>query len=556
MRWTGLLLLSSFILLRPSALAPSPNSSPLRLVDVAAQAGLKFQHMSGSAEKQYILESMSGGVAWIDYDRDGWPDLYLVNGGRWEDLVEGKRSVSNALFRNNGNGTFTDVTSKAGVGNSQWGMGVAVGDYDNDGWPDIYVCNYGPDTLYRNKHDGTFEDVTARAGLGDPRWSVSAAFGDYDGDGRLDLYVTNTVQFDHRNPPAMRCHYRGMRVQCGPLGLVPDPDILYHNNGDGTFTDVSQKTGIADVLPSYGLGVVWGDYDNDGDSDIYVANDQMANFLFQNQGNGTFKEVGFLSLVALNDDGIAQGSMGVDFGDYDRDGFLDLFVTNFADDYNTLYRNLGNGRFRDMSAPAGLVYPSWASVGWGTAFVDLDNDGWLDLFVANGHVFPQVDQYNLGQSFREPCQWFRNSGKGKFEEIRSSLKMKSWSSRGAAFADFDNDGDIDVAVNNLDGPPSLLRNEGGNRLGHWLLLALEGVRSNRSAIGARVTIETESGRQMQEVRGGSSYESSNDLRLHFGIGTATTVKNLTVRWTDGSLQQFKNVPADRIYKLKEGGQLQ
>ena len=301
---------------------------------------------------------------------------------------------------------------------------------------------------------------------------------------------------------------------------------------------------------------MWGDYDNDGDSDIYVANDQMANFLFQNQGNGTFKEVGFLSLVALNDDGIAQGSMGVDFGDYDRDGFLDLFVTNFADDYNTLYRNLGNGRFRDMSAPAGLVYPSWASVGWGTAFVDLDNDGWLDLFVANGHVFPQVDQYNLGQSFREPCQWFRNSGKGKFEEIRSSLKMKSWSSRGAAFADFDNDGDIDVAVNNLDGPPSLLRNEGGNRLGHWLLLALEGVRSNRSAIGARVTIETESGRQMQEVRGGSSYESSNDLRLHFGIGTATTVKNLTVRWTDGSLQQFKNVPADRIYKLKEGGQLQ
>jgi len=525
--------------------------------DVAAEAGLDFQHFSGSPEKQYILESMSGGVAWIDFDRDGWMDLYLVNGGRWEELVQGKRTVSNALYRNNGDGTFTDVTDKAGVGNRHWGMGVAAGDYDNDGWVDLFVCNYGPNTLYRNNGDGTFRDVTATAGVGDGRWGVSASFGDYDADGRLDLYVTNTVQFDTKNPDPMECHYRGITVQCGPLGMVGDSDILYRNNGDGTFRDVSEKAGVSEVTPSYGLGAIWSDYDNDGDIDLYVANDQMANFLFRNQGDGTFEETGLFAGAAFSDDGTAQGSMGVDFGDYDRDGLLDIYITHFSDDYNTLFRNLGQGRFRDMTRGAGLTFSSWPMVGWGTGFVDLDHDGWEDIFAANGHVFPQVDGYKIGTSFHQRSQVFRNLGQGKFQEVSAGLdQLKSWSSRGVAFADYDNDGDIDVAVNNLDGVPWLLNNQRGSEAGHWLLLSLEGTRTNRSAIGARVTLETAEGKQMREVRGGSSYESTHDFRVHFGLGRLETVKKLTVRWTDGTTQSFENLAVNRIYRLKEGGELE
>ena len=534
-----------------------PASPSLVFEDVAAEAGLDFQHYSGSPEKQYILESMSGGVAWIDFDRDGWMDLYLVNGGRWEELVQGKRTVSNALYRNNGDGTFTDVTDKAGVGNRHWGMGVAAGDYDNDGWVDLFVCNYGPNTLYRNHRDGTFRDVTAEAGVGDGRWAVSASFGDYDADGLLDLYVTNTVQFDYKDPDPMECHYRGITVQCGPLGMVGDSDILYRNSGDGTFSDVSEKAGVSDVTPSYGLGAIWSDYDNDGDLDLYVANDQMANFLFRNQGDGTFEETGLFAGAAFSDDGTAQGSMGVDFGDYDRDGLLDIYITHFSDDYNTLFRNLGQGRFRDMTRGAGLTFSSWPMVGWGTGFVDLDHDGWEDIFAANGHVFPQVDGYKIGTSFHQRSQVFRNLGKGKFQEVSAGLdKLKSWSSRGVAFADYDNDGDIDIAVNNLDGVPWLLKNQKGSAAGNWLMLSLEGTRTNRSAIGARVSLETAEGKQMREVRGGSSYESTHDFRVHFGLGRLETVKKLTVRWTDGTTQDFENLAVNRIYRLKEGGELE
>ncbi len=534
-----------------------PASPSLVFEDVAAEAGLDFQHFSGSPEKQYILESMSGGVAWIDFDRDGWMDLYLVNGGHWEELVQGKRTVSNALYRNNGDGTFTNVTRKAGVGNSHWGMGVAAGDYDNDGWVDLFVCNYGPNTLYRNNGDGTFRDVTATARVGDGRWAVSASFGDYDADGRLDLYVTNTVQFDYKDPDPMECHYRGITVQCGPLGMAGDSDILYRNNGDGTFRDVSEKAGVSDVPPSYGLGAIWSDYDNDGDLDLYVANDQMANFLFRNRGNGTFEETGLFSGAAFSDDGTAQGSMGVDFGDYDRDGLLDIYITHFSDDYNTLFRNLGQGRFRDMTRGAGLTFSSWPMVGWGTGFVDLDHDGWEDIFAANGHVFPQVDGYKIGTSFHQRSQVFRNLGKGKFQEVSAGLdKLKSGSSRGVAFADYDNDGDIDVAVNNLDGVPWLLKNQKASQAGNWLLLSLEGTRTNRSAIGARVTLETAEGKQIREVRGGSSYESTHDFRVHFGLGRLETVKKLTVRWTDGTTQDFENLAANRAYRLKEGGELE
>ena len=534
-----------------------PASPSLVFEDVAAEAGLDFQHFSGSPEKQYILESMSGGVAWIDFDRDGWMDLYLVNGGRWEDLVQGKRTVSNALYHNDGDGTFTNVTEKAGVGNRHWGMGVAAGDYDNDGWVDLFVCNYGPNTLYRNNGDGTFKDMTGTAGVGDGRWGVSASWGDYDADGWLDLYVTNTVQFDYKNPDPMECHYRGITVQCGPLGMVGDSDILYRNNRDGTFSDLSEKAGVSDVPPSYGLGAIWTDYDNDGDLDLYVANDQMANFLFRNLGDGTFEETGLFAGAAFSDDGTAQGSMGVDFGDYDRDGLLDIYITHFSDDYNTLFRNLGQGRFRDMTRGAGLTFSSWPMVGWGTGFADLDHDGWEDIFAANGHVFPQVDGYKIGTSFHQRSQVFRNLGDGKFQEVSAGLdKLKSWSSRGVAFADYDNDGDIDVAVNNLDGVPWLLRNRKGSQAGNWLLLSLEGTRTNRSAIGTRVTLETGEGKQIREVRGGSSYESTHDFRVHFGLGGLETVKKLTVRWTDGTTRDFENLSVNRVYRLKEGGGLE
>lgn len=553
-----LLLFLSATLPRQGAGGPPANGKPMAVtfVDVAEQAGIDFQHFSGSAEKTYMLESMSGGVAWIDYDNDGWQDLYLVNGGHWEELLQGRRSISNALYRNNGDGTFTDVTGKAGVGGSRWGMGATAADYDNDGWPDLFVCNFGPNSLYRNNGDGTFTDVADRTGVGDARWAVSAAFGDYDADGHLDLYVANNVAFDPKNPPPMNCKYRGITVQCGPTGLPSDGDILYRNNGRGVFEDVTQKAGVAGVKPSYGLGVVWTDYDNDRDLDLYVANDQMANFMFQNEGDGTFTEVALLNGAGYSDDGVAQGSMGVDFGDYDHDGLLDIFITHFSDDYNTLYRNLGDGNFRDVSHLSDLAFPSWTYLAWGTGFIDVDNDGWEDLFIANGHVFPQVDRYEMGQSFFQRSQLFRNLGNGRFREVMAGLdRVKLWSSRGAAFADYDNDGDIDVAVNNLDGNPWLLRNDGGNRK-RWLSLRLEGSRSNRSAVGARVTALTGTGVQIREVRGGSSYQSTHDLRVHFGLGDAGKVQSLEVRWPDGTAQRFTDVSGNRRYRLKEGGRLE
>jgi hypothetical protein len=532
--------------------------TPVHFLDVALRAKLDFQHVSGSAEKTYLPETFGGGVAWIDYNRDEWPDLYLVNGGRWHELLEGKRSVSNALYQNNRDGTFVNVTQPSGVGGRYWGMGATVGDYNNDGWPDLYVCNYGPDTLYRNNGDGTFTDVTEAAKLFDSRWSSSAGFADYDRDGWLDLYVTNYVDFDHRNPPAPDCQYRGIKVHCGPKGLIPAPDVLYRNNGDGTFADVTREAGMA-VPPAYGLGVIWGDFDNDDDPDLYVANDSVASFLFQNQGNGTFREIGVLAGVAYNEDGQAQAGMGVAMADYDHDGLFDYYKTHFSDDYNTLYRNTGQGVFRDVSYSAGIAFPSWRLLGWGTAFFDFDNDGWEDLFVANGHVYPQVDQYPIDITFAQPKLVFRNLGNGKFDDVSSALGralVEPWSSRGAAFADFDNDGDVDVAVNNMGGQPSLFRNEGGNQIGNWLLVGLQGVQTNRSAIGARVIVETEGGKQMQEVQGGSSYQACNDFRLHFGLGSQSGVKSINVRWPSGQTQSFKQAAANHRYSLREGGSLE
>ncbi len=572
-RWGGLALglatiLSSIIMSNPAlhlekktSAVGNPQALPnrdsnLQFVDVAKTAGIDFLHVSGRPEKKTLLESVSGGVAWIDYNVDGWPDLYLVNAGRWEDLITGKRSVANALYRNNGNGTFTEESQQAGVENSHWGLGAAVGDYDNDGWPDLYVCNYGANTLYRNLGDGTFRDVTVSSGVGNPGLSSSAAFADYDQDGWLDLYVANYVQFDPRTAP-WPCPFRNLEVLCGPKGLTPEADVLYRNNGDGTFSDTTRRAGMA-VPPAYGLGVIWGDYDNDGDSDLFVANDSMANFLFQNNGDGTFEERGLLSGTALNEDGRSQAGMGLDLGDYDRDGFFDLYVTNFSEDYNSLYRNLGNGRFRDVTYLTGVGFPSWKLLGWGAGFVDFDNNGWEDLFVANGHIYPQIDDSQLGTRFEQRKLLFRNLGNGKFQETaqRSASGLNQpCRSRGAAFADFDNDGDVDVVVNNMDGPPSLFRNEEGNRNGHWLALSLEGVRANRSAIGARVTLETDGGRQIREVRGGASYQAANDLRLHFGLGASDKIESLTVRWGGRRLQKFHDIAADRRYRLKEGNSM-
>jgi len=526
----------------------------VHFVDVAEQAGLSFQHISGSAEKNYILETIGSGVAWIDYDRDGWPDLFAVNGGTWEELVRGVPSTGNALFRNNRDGTFRDVTRAAGVAGSQWGMGATVADYDNDGWPDLYVCNYGPNTLYRNNGDGSFSDATQKAGVGDPSWSSSAAFGDADGDEWLDLYVANYIEFDHLNPPARSsdCEYRGIQVHCGPSGLAASADTFYHNNGDGTFSLSTKEFGM-DAAASYGMGAVWCDYDNDRDNDLFVANDSQANFLFQNQGKGKFKEIALTSGVAVNEDGQAQAGMGVSFGDYDHDGFFDLYVTNFSDDYNTLYRNLGNGLFRDVTRGAALTLPSLIFLGWSAKFFDYDNDGWEDLLVANGHIYPQVDSRPILIQFRQRKLLFKNLGNGKFSEVGASREMgltEQWSSRGGCFADFDNDGDVDIAVNNMNARLSLFRNEGGHSSGHWLRLNLEG-RQNRSAIGTRVVVETD-GRQMQEIRSGSGYQSSHDLRLHFGLGSSQRVKKLTIRWTNGEEQDFQDVAADRGYFLRQG----
>ena len=529
-------------------------SGSVHFTEVSREAGLNFRHRGGGSAKDHILETVGSGVGWIDFDQDGWLDLYSVNGGLWEELGSGTRSVSNALYRNQRDGSFRLVTPEAGVEGRHWGMGVTVADYDNDGWPDLYVCNYGPNVLYRNNGDGTFRDVTREAGVGDPSWSSSAAFADANGDGWLDLYVANYVEFDHENPPAAApdCQYRGVQVHCGPVGLPAARDSFYLSNGDGTFRPATEAAGM-DAPASYGMGAVWCDYDGDGDSDLYVANDSMANFLFRNRGDGTFEEWGLASAVAFNEDGQAQAGMGVAFGDYDRDGRFDLYVTNFSADYNTLYRNLGGNLFRDVTRGSGLSLPSLRFLGWSTHFFDYDNDGWEDLFVANGHVFPQVDTRPVGTRFRQRSLLFRNLGNGRFRELAADEALglsQAYSSRGAAFADFDNDGDGDVVVSNMDGELSLYRNDGSK--GHWLRLRLEGKESNRGAVGTRVTLTAGGATQIREVRAGSGYQSSDDPRLHFGLGATTEVQRIEVRWSRGRRQLLENLKADREYVLEEG----
>ncbi len=524
----------------------------IRFVDITNQAGVTFKHVS-SPEKRYIVESMSGGVALFDYDNDGLLDIYFVN-SLTMDLLKSATKPQSELYRNNGDGTFTNATRKAGVGDIGWGMGVCVGDYNNDGWEDIYVTCLGPDHLLKNNGDGTFTDVTKAAGLGDPRWSTGSAFVDYDNDGHLDLFVSNYVDFDVNNLPSQErpCLYRGIEVQCGPRGLRGAGDLLYHNNGDGTFTDVSVKAGVSDPNGYYGMGVVSSDFDGDGFVDIFVANDATPNFLYRNRGDGTFKDIGFISGAAVNGNGSEQACMGVTIGDYDHDGKLDIFATNFAQEYNVLYRGQGANVFADVSYAAG--FQNQPNVSWGTKFFDYNNDGWLDLFVANGHVYPQVDKAGLDAGYRQRKYLHKNNRNGTFSEVAAQsgdALMEKRVSRGVAFGDIDNDGDVDLVVNDLDGSPSVLRNDGGNA-GNSVLIKTVGARSNRDGIGARVKIVSGDLTQIDEVRSGASYISHNDLRLHFGLEKRTKIDRIEIRWPGGAVDNIEGVGVNRILVVKEG----
>jgi hypothetical protein len=562
--------LQTFLVLQTFAQAHSPASPPPagvksrvckdrvipQLVDVTQKSGIQFTHLS-APQKKYIVESMSGGVLIIDYDRDGWPDIYFTNAPTVDMALKGEKARG-ALYHNNHNGTFTDVTDKAGVATPCFAMGGAVGDYNNDGWPDMYITCLGGNVLYKNNGNGTFTDVTKQAGVADGRWSTGAAFGDYDGDGFVDLMVTNYVDFKLSDLPEFgskpTCKYRGIDVQCGPRGLKGAGDAVYHNNGDGTFTDVSKSAGVDDPNGYYGLGVVWSDFNNTGRPDIYVANDSTPNFLYKNEGKGKFTEIGLESGTAVSNDGSEQGSMGVAIGDYNHTGRFSIYVTNFVDENNALYENQGNYDFREVSYDAGVGLPTLPYVKWGDAFVDLDNDGWEDLIAVNGQVYPQVDTLPSGARYRQPKNLFMNERNGNFcdaSQQAGPALIEPRTSRGLAIADLDNDGNVDVVVSDIDGSPMVLHNKGIPGT-HWVSFELAGTKSNRLALGARVTITAGGMTQTDEVRSGGSYISQNDLRLHFGLASATKIDSVEIRWPSGAVEKLTNLSPDHFYAILEG----
>ena len=525
-------------------------------VDIAEKIGIRFKHIGGAPEKNYIFEAKGGGAALLDYDDDGLLDLFFVNGSTLEDLEKGNIH-SNALYHANKDGTYTDVTRSAGLEGKGWGMGCAVGDYDNDGRADIYVLGLTQNILYHNNGDGTFTDLTDKAGLRGGGWSTCAAFVDYDKDGLLDVYVSNYARYDLKTLPRRGenkyCHYRAVPVMCGPRGLQGAADALYHNSGDGAFTEVTAKAGVTERDAFYGLGVAVGDYNNDGWPDIYVANDSCPSYLYLNQGNGTFKEVGLAAGAVLSEDGTEQAGMGVDFGDYDNDGYLDITKTNFSYDYNNLYHNEHNGMFTDRAMASGIGQVTMPFVCWATRFIDYDNDGWKDIFVATGHVYPHLITNPVGgEKYYQRKLLFRNLGNGKFDDVsmRSGPGLLIASaSRGAAFGDLDNDGDIDVAIANMDDRPMVLRNDGGNA-GNWLLFRLRGTKSNRMGLGSRIKVKTGALEQIAESTTASSIYSANDPRVHFGLGRAARA-DVEIRWLSGKVQSFKSVPANKIYLIDE-----
>ena len=539
-----------------------PRSATLdQFVEVSGKAGIHFKLTSGGPEKRYIIEAKGGGgAAWIDYNHDGFPDLFLVNGSTFEHWKRGD-SPPSRLYRNNGDGTFTDVTLGSGLDHTGWGMGVCVGDYDNDGHDDLYVTYYGGNVLYHNNGNGTFADVTGKAGVRGHGWGMGCAFGDYDNDGRLDLYVANYLDVDinHLGEPgsAPNCTYRGISTFCGPRGLPGGRDILFHNNGNGTFTDVTEKAGI-DPDKYYGLGVVWGDYDKDGRPDVYVANDSTPSSLYHNNGNGTFTDVGVPAGVAYSGEGQEQAGMGTDFADYDNDGWPDLVKGNFSDDTKNLYHNNGDGAFTDVTYMAGLGDVGWLFTTFGAKFLDYDNDGWKDIVLANGQVFPQIDRYQTGITYAERNLLFHNRGPGpdgvKFDEVGlgsgPGFAVKKVS-RGLAVADYDNDGDVEILVTNMNDSPDLLRHARKNP-NHSILVKTIGTRSNSDGIGAKVTVAAGGLTEYDEVRSGGSYLSSSDLRLHFGVGAATKIDRLEVSWPSGQKDAATNLSVDRIFVVKEG----
>jgi hypothetical protein len=521
--------------------------------DVTHQSGIdKFRHHSGTPEKGTIIEVPGSGVALLDYDNDGWLDIYLLNSSTVAAL-KGKESPPRAmLFHNNHDGTFTDVTEKAGVGNERWGFGVAVGDYDNDGWPDIYVANFGKNRLYRNNHDGTFTDVAETAGVALDGWSAGPSWGDYDHDGRLDLFVPGYAKYNIDNPQS--CDFMGTKLSCGPLGLAGEQDHLFHNNGDGTFTDVSDKAGVSDPKGYYGFASTFVDVDDDGWVDLLVANDSKPNYLYHNRHDGSFEEIGYLSGFAVTDDGRVIASMGIAVGDYNRDGKVDFYISNFSDDYSVLFKNNGNNIFSDVTYQAGLVEPTIPFLKWGTGFLDFDNDGLLDIFVANGHVFPIIDKQNWGTTWAQRPQLFRNLDGVKFKEVApatGSGLADTIPARGAAFGDLFNDGHIDVVINNLDTTPTLLRNVVRNE-NHWIAFKLIGSgKSPRDAIGAKVFVTTDGIRQRADVFSGGSYGSNSDPRVHFGLGTAHKVNKVEIQWPSGKNQVITVPSVDRIFLVDE-----
>ena len=536
-------------------LISSPSSAdPIKFTSVTKEAGIHFKHYDGGRGQRYFIEPLGAGAAFLDYNNDEFQDIYLVNGADLPPFIEERSGRGepprNALYRNNGDGTFTDVAIAAGVADTGYGMGCAVGDYDNDGFPDLYVTNFGANVFFRNNGDGTFTDVTTQTGTGDTRWGTSCAFVDYDNNGFLDLYVTNYVKYAIESDQV--CMDKGVRVYCDPRLYEGELDILYRNNGDGTFTDVTESAGFSGAT-GRGLAIAWGDYDDDGDMDVYIVNDADQNFLYRNNGDGTFTDVSLTAGVGFGEDVDAENGMGADFGDYDNNGYLDLVVTNFQDQTNTLYHNEGGGLFSDVSYTSKIGTISLPYLAWGVSFCDYDNDGYQDLFIANGHLHENVQAFNPIGFYEQPNLLFRNNRDGTFEEVGtdsgSGMHLEKVS-RGFAYSDYDNDGDLDLFVTNLKGTPDLLENRGNQNT--WLTLKLTGTHSNRDAIGAQVKVTTGNLTQIREVRSGSSYLSQSDMRLHFGVGKHRRVDRVEIRWPSGLQEQLEGVEANQSLTLVEG----
>jgi hypothetical protein len=549
------------IFLDTASAAIPAGTSPVTFVDVGREAGLNIPNVwGGVTHKRSIVEAKGSGLAFFDYDNDGWLDIYLTNGNRLDAQWPAGKAPTSQLYKNNRDGTFTNVTEKSQLARTGWQTGVCVGDYDNDGWDDLFCCFWGHNILFRNNGDGTFSDVTRKAGLTQEqvRWGAGCTWLDYDRDGRLDLLVCNYMKLDPASilpeNETKYCQWKGIPVMCGPRGLVGDTNLLYHNNGDGTFTDVSEKSGILKTGPRFSITPVSYDFDNDGWPDIYIAVDSQPSILFKNNHDGTFTDVAVIAGCAYDENGHEQAGMGVAVADYDCDGWLDIFKTNFADDTCNLYHNNGDGTFSDVTFASGVGINN-QYVAWGCGFIDYDNDGWSDLMQINGHVYPEIDGQQLGQTFKNPRLVYKNMGAGLFKDV--SLEMgpgisERFSSRGAAFGDYDNDGDMDALILNLNDLPSLLRNDGGNKQ-NWIKIKLVGTVCNRTAIGARVRVVTGKHVQMDEVHSGTSVMSQSDLRLHFGVGRTTTIDLIEVKWpTTQKLERFTQVAANQILTIREG----